>query len=247
MTSATITPSARHDAGVRAMSCLLNYWLTHSRLSFEQLISIANWGLGESGMLDKAVLSRLKSGLKARSASYRQIDALSAANRAIWLWQVRGPERAVGLLGPHSSWGVRTEWLDQAKWLPHPDHPTEPLEFADFAEVVSGHLELPYLGPTPLTLPESREASARLAQVLDGICSERGWGPLGVAKLLKAYPVGDSNRIHKLRRVLLGEHQYSPDELESELLALAEMIRQVRDLEAGTYGPAELQAELLNR
>jgi hypothetical protein len=229
------------------MSMLLNYWLTHSRLSFDQLIAIANWGLGEAGMLDKSALSRLKSGFKPRSASYRQIDAMAGANYAMWLWHEKGAERAKDVLGPYGSWGVRPEWMDDAKWLPHPEDSSEPLQFADFAEIVVGLLQLPYLGPTPLTLPEAREASGRLAALLDQLCADRGWGPLGVGKLQQAYPVADHIRVHKLRRVILGEHQYSPDELESELMALAEIVRQVRRLPEGTYGPAELQAELLGR
>jgi hypothetical protein len=236
----------RHEEGVRNMAALVNYWLTHSGLQYNELLAIADWGIGQKGLLDKAVISRLKSGQKTRGASWRQIDALSAANQAIWLWQVKGQQNAWAKLGPHTGWGVREEWLDGATWLPHPDHPNEPLEFADMAEVLAGYLDLPYLGPMPLSAAEARQASGALGLVLDRLCAERGWGAMaGMRNLLAAYPVGDRGRIQRMRRVILGEQRLSADELEGEMVAVAEMIRAVRRLKPGEYGPGELQAELL--
>jgi hypothetical protein len=46
--------------------------------------------------------------------------------------------------------------------------------------------------------------------------------------------------------VITGEQLLSADELESELHAISEMVRQVRRLKAGEYGPRELQAELMS-
>jgi hypothetical protein len=237
----------RHDQGIRQMSALVNYWLTHSALSYDQLLAIADWGIGEKGIIDKGSLSRLRTGSKLRGASFRQIDALSAANRAIWLWQVKGQDKALRTLGPHGGWGVREEWLEAASWLPHPDHPEEPLEFADLAEVMAGYLDLPYLGPTPLAANDARHASAALAPLLDRLTVEQGWGSMaGPRNLLAAYPVGDRGRQQRLRRVIAGELRLSPDELEGELHALSEMIRTVRGLKPGEYGPRELQDELLS-
>jgi|688.fasta_scaffold128559_2 hypothetical protein len=237
----------RHENGVRHLSSLLNYWLTRSGLSYEQLLLIADWGLNERGMLDKGTLSRIKSGSRTRGASWRHLDAMAAANQAIWLWQVKGSEYAHRKLGPHTGWGVQDKWLDSAAWLPHPDHPNEPLEFADMAEVLAGYLDLPYLGAAPMTATDARLASGALAQLLDRICGERNWGPMvGARNLMQAYPVGDRGRQQRMRRVIAGEHVLSADELEGELHALAEMIRIIRRLKPGLYGPRELRDELMS-
>ena len=237
----------RHDAGVRQVWALVTYWMNRSKLNGPQLIAIANWGLNQARFLDKAVISRIRNGLKVRGASLKQMDALAAANHAIWLWQVRGEQKAWAELGPHTVWGVKTDTLNDAQWLPHPDYPNEPLDYADFAEVVAGYLDLPYLGPIPLNTDNAIKASMRLAHLLEQICSDRGWGGLkSTQELLAVYPVGDTDRQQRLQKVISGMYVLSPDELEGELLALAEMIRRVRELPAGEYGQRDLQKELLN-
>jgi hypothetical protein len=86
-----------------------------------------------------------------------------------------------------------------------------------------------------------------LAQLLDRICGERNWGPMvGARNLMQAYPVGDRGRQQRMRRVIAGEHVLSADELEGELHALAEMIRIIRRLKPGLYGPRELRDELMS-
>lgn len=237
----------RHDEGRKALASMVGHWLVSSGLSLEQLSLIAAWGLNERGIMDKSILSRIRTGAKTRGASLAQIDALSAANQAIWLWQVRGQDKAWARLGPHSGWGVRDEWLDNASWLAHPDHPNEPLEFADMAEVMVGYLDLPYVGPPPLSAADARVASDQLARLLDRLCAERGWGAMaGVRNLMAGYPVSDRGRQQRMRRVIVGEQLLSGDELASELHALAEMVRAVRQLKPGEYGPRELQAELMS-
>jgi hypothetical protein len=239
--------TARHDEGRKTVASMVGHWLLQSGLSLEQLCTIAAWGLNERGMLDRGTLSRIRTGAKARGASFGQIDALSAANMAIWLWQVRGKQKAWAKLGPHSGWGVKDEWMDNATWLPHPDHPNDPLEFGDMAEVLVGHLDLPYLGPAPLSAADARIASAELPRLLDRLAAERGWGAMaGLQGLMDAYPVGDRGRQQRMKRVITGEQLLSADELESELHAISEMVRQVRRLKAGEYGPRELQAELMS-
>jgi hypothetical protein len=237
----------RHENGVRHLSAMVDFWLSRSGLSYEQLLAIASWGLNEQGMLDKGTLSRIRKGSRTYGASVRHLDALSAANRAIWLWQVKGPEYAHRILGPHTGWGVEDEWLDSGAWLPHPDHPNEPLELGDLAELMMGYLDLPYVGPAPLSAKDARMASSALAQLLDRLCVERGWGAMaGLRNLLEAYPVGDRGRQQRMRRVIAGEQLLSGDELEGELHALSEMIRAARGLKAGEYGPRELQEELMS-
>jgi hypothetical protein len=238
--------SMRHENGIRQLSAMLNYWLTRSGLAYEQLLAIASWGLNEQGMLDKGTLSRIRKGNRTYGASVRHLDALAAANRAIWLWQVKGQQKAWARLGPHTGWGVKDEWLDTACWLPHPDHPNEPLELGDLAELLVGILDLPYVGPAPLSAKDARTASGELAHLLDRLCAERGWGAMaGLRNLMEVYPVGDRGRQQRMRRVITGEQLLSGDELEGELHALAEMIRVARGLKPGEYGPGELQAELM--
>lgn len=237
----------RHDEGRKALAAMVGHWMVRSGLSLEQLSLIAAWGLNERGIMDKSILSRIRTGAKTRGASLPQVDALAAANMAIWLWQVRGKQKAWARLGPHSGWGVKDEWLDSASWLAHPEHPNEPLEFADMAEVMVGYLDLPYVGPAPLSAADSRTASSELPRLLDRLAAERGWGAMaGVRNLIAAYPVGDRGRQQRMRRVIVGEQLLSGDELAGELHAISEMVRQVRQLKPGEYGPRELQAELMS-
>jgi hypothetical protein len=238
--------SIRHENGVRHLSAMVNYWLSQSGLSYEQLLAIASWGLNEQGMLDKGTLSRIRTGSRAYGASLRHLDAMAAANVAIWLWQTKGEREAHRILGPHSGWGVDEEWLSTASWLPHPDHPNEPLELPDLAELLAGYLDLPYVGPAPLSAKDARAASGALAQLLDELCAARGWGAMaGLRNLMEAYPVNDRGRQQRMRRVITGEVVLSAEQLEGELHALAEMIRVAKGLKAGEYGPGELQAELM--
>ncbi len=67
----------------------------------------------------------------------------------------------------------------------------------------------------------------------------------GVRGLLAAYPAADEARRERFRGVILGEQQLTRDELQEELLAIAEAVRTLRELPIGSYGPAELLAELL--
>lgn len=237
--------SERYGQGVETLAAMMNYWLGTGSLSHDRLVAIAAWGLGEAGLIDPAVISRVRNGRQPRGAGLRHLDALAAANKAIWLWQVRGQSAAWQELGPESGWGIRPEWLEDATWLPHPDHPAEPLCFADLAEVLAGYLDLPYLVGHGLSPAEARRMSDAIAAILERAIRERGWGPReGIRQVLDAYPVTDAARRRRLKTVITGEHRYSRDELEVELAALAETLRQIRRLEAGRLGPGELREEL---
>jgi hypothetical protein len=67
----------------------------------------------------------------------------------------------------------------------------------------------------------------------------------GVRQLLAAYPAADEARRERFQSVILGQVRLTRDELQSELLAIAEAVRVMRGLPLGRYGPAELLAELL--
>jgi hypothetical protein len=235
----------RHEKGIRQFSSLISYWLTYSGLSLHQLATIASWGLNDQGLLEKSALSRLRTGKKNHGASWKQVDAFSAANNAIWLWQVEGQQAAWKTLGQHDGWGVRDKWLNQAIWLPRRDNPCKPLNFTDMANLRAGYIELPYLGPVDLTASDLCNASAALPDFLDRISVEQQWGPSqAIEAFQKAYPPSDTGSQRRLRLVITGEKLLSPDELESALHDLAEMVRLVRKLQPGSYGSAQLWEEL---
>lgn len=234
----------RHSRGVETLGRMMKVWVSRSGLSHAELAAISAWGLGEDGFIDKSVISRIKNGKQERGAGLRHMDALAAANYAIWLWQTKGQPAAWDELGPHTAWGVQDGWLKDATWLPHPDDADQPLRFADLVEVVAGYLKVPDLTPQ-LSASDADQFNRELPELLDEVIADQGWGVReGIRQLMAAYPVEDAKRKGKLRAVILGDEQYSGDELEMELHALAEMIRVVRELKAGSYGPAELTAEL---
>ncbi len=237
--------TARHAHGVASMAALMNYWLDRSKLTHDQLIAIACWGLNEKGSIDPAAISRARNGKQVRGLSWRHVDALAAANEAIWLWQTQGQQKAWAKLGPQTGWGVREEWLNDATWLPHPDHPNEPLAFGDMAELLVGYLDLPYLSVAQLSPGDARRMSDALAHLMEATAADRGWGPReAVRQLLAAYPIEDRARQQRLKDVIVGEASFGREDLETELHALAEMIRVLRGFKAGSYGPAELRREL---
>lgn len=236
---------ARGERGVQALGQLVTYWLapvTHSQLS-----AILEWAYGEPTGLTAGVLSRIRNVNQQRGAGLKHLDAMAEANRAIWVWHTYGPDSAINEFGPYSSWGVREEWLDAAVWLHKADDPQRPLDLGDLARLLVGRLELPYLGPALMSPAESTHAIRRLSDLLEGLAAQQGWGPReAMAQFLEAYPNQDRGRRHLLRDVVLGTAELSPGDLELELAAIAEMIRVLRDLKPGTYGPAELRAELLS-
>jgi hypothetical protein len=237
----------RHGQGTEQLAALLNHWLGRSGMSHDQLVAIAAWGLGEQGIFDSTAISRIRNSRQVRGANWRHLDALAAANEAIYLWQTGGERKAWAKLGPHSGWGIRDQWLDDGYWLPHPDHPDRPLRFADMAEVLAGYLDLPYLNAASLSPAEARRMSDGLSALLEELIVERGWGPKrGSEELIEAYPVEDKARQRRLKALIVGDTTLSREELEAELHAIAEMIRVVRGLRPGSYGPDQLRAELLS-
>lgn len=234
----------RHEQGVDAMAALVNAWLGRGNLSHDQLSTIAAWGLGER-LLDKSVVSRIRNRNQERGVSWRHIDALAAANYAIWLWQTKGPDAARAELGPHSSWGFQDRWLNEAAWMPRVDDESQPLGFTDLCSLLAGYLDLPYLATAQLSPGDARKLSRALIELLEGLIADRSWVPRkAIHQLLEAYPVTDQARRRRLKSVIVGDETLSPAELESELHAIAEMIRATRGLKPGSYGPAELQREL---
>ena len=233
----------RTARGVASLAALMNHWLAPS--SHDKLAAILRWAYGESTGLDGGALSRIRNGKQSRGAGIRHLDAFAEANRAIWTWHAAGPEAAIKEFGPHSTWDVRAEWLDDAIWLPKPADPSRPLDLGDFSMLLMDRLELPYLGPQMLSPAKLHRMNTRLSELIEDEAAEQGWGPReAVARFVAAYPCKDPARQRKLRDLVTGAGELTIAEMELELPAIAEMFRSIRELVA--YPPAELQEELLS-
>jgi hypothetical protein len=233
----------RQERGVQQLAAAVTYWLAHN-LSQDKMAALLHWAYGEKSGFDGGTFSRIKNAKQSRGAGLRHLDALAETNRAIWTWQTQGEREAIREFGLYSEHGVRPEWVADTIWLPKPYDETQPLDLGDFANLVMGRLELPYVGGH-LTQSQARRANERLIDLLDDLAADKGWGPReALREFLAAYPAATNNvRQARLKELLMGE-PLSHKELESELAALAEMVRQVRGLE--TFTPAQLQAELLS-
>jgi hypothetical protein len=226
---------------VQSLAALMNYWL--APVSHDKLAAILRWGYGESTGLDGGALSRIRNAKQNRGAGLRHLDAFAEANRALHVWHTAGPEAAIQEFGPHSSWDVKAEWLDDAIWLPKPDDATQPLDLGDLSKLLMDRLQLDYLGPQLLSPGKLQKMSQRLCEVLDEEAAEQGWGPReATARFAAAYPSRDPARQRMLRDLVTGASELTAAELELETAALAEMFRSIRGLES--YSPADLQAEL---
>ena len=237
-----LTATERSEKGVQTLASLLNYWLATS--SHDKLAAILKWGNGGPTGLDGGSLSRIRNAKQNRGAGIKHLDAIAEANRAIWLWK-QDPEAAIRVYGPHSSWGVKAEWLDEICWLPAPaPNEDQPLDLGDLAMLLMSRLELPYLGGQLLSPAKLGRMTEQFGQLLEDEASERGWGPReATQRFLAAYPSTDPGRQRRLKEILMGG-EITANELELELAAFAEMLRSIRQLD--TYTPAELQAELLS-
>lgn len=235
--------SERHEQGRSHLASLLNYWLRQSGFSHEQLGSLADWGLGESGWLIPSQISHIKGRRLTRGLPAKACDAMAAANRAIWLWHEQKPEAAIKELGPHSSWGVTEETLEQAVWLPSEEKQGQPLDFCDFARLSAGWLRLSYLGTMALSDNEAADLSQRLSALLNALVE--GTTPAAaMQRILDAYPItDDQTRAEGVRDLLLGGH-WSRAHLEAELYAMAVTVATLRGVPLSSYGPIELHAEL---
>lgn len=245
--SAPTTPrprhvTLRHEQGRSYLGTVLNYWMRRSDLTHQQMARIADWGLGEGGLLSPSQISHLRNRNILRGASPRNLDGLVGANRAIHLWHTEGQEGAWRKLGPHPAWRVEREWLDGAIWLARPDDETQPLTYGDFAELSVGYLTLPYLGEVSLSPTEWSDLSLRLNQLLNSLAT--GGTPMeGIARVVAAYPIQDPARQARLRDLLLGA-TWTREELETELYALAVLVATLRGIPVSDYGPTQLHAEL---
>jgi hypothetical protein len=237
-----LTATERSEKGVQTLAALMNYWLATT--SHDKLAAILRWGYGEPTGLDGGSLSRIRNAKQNRGAGIKHLDAMAEANRAIWMWK-RDPAAAIRAFGPHSSFEVKAEWLDEICWLPAPEpNEDQPLDLGDLAMLLMSRLELPYLGGQLLSPAKLNKMTERFAQLLEDESSDRGWGPReATQRFAAAYPSTDPTRQRRLKDLLMGG-DISATELELELAAFAEMLRSIRQLDS--YTPADLQAELLS-
>ena len=220
------------------------HWVALSSCSLREMATIAHWGLGERVSFSHSIISRIANGKL--GISLPALIGLEALNRAAWLWHAKGPEAARAELGPPSAYKLSDEAIEGTIWLPVPGEEHHPLDLVDFVNIWAGRLELPYLGQRLLMPGDQPRLSEKLPALLDATIVAAGLTPMvGVRQLLAAYPAADEARRERFRSVILGEQQLTRDELQDELLAVAEAIRVLRGLPLGSYGPAQLLAELL--
>lgn len=232
--------------GHLTFGALISYWRGRSRLSGNQMVAIANWGIGEKSWLDSAVISRIENGRQARGCSMKNLLAFDRINDIIHTWQTKGKEACWDRFGLHTVWEVRDSWLEDAIWLQVPDQPEHPMEFADFAEVLVGKLPVPYLGTVALGDADAKRMSAKLSDLLNAAMKAQGPTDLREAtrQLLMSYPAKDADRQSRLMALVLGQGELTREELQAEVYPLAETLRVLRKLPPGGYGPADLAAEL---
>lgn len=234
----------RHEQGLQQQAALMNYWLDRSKLSHSQFCSIAWWALGEKVFIGESDISRLRNGRFVRGAGLKLIDAMASVNGVIYLWQTEGERACWAKYGPHSTWGIEGQWIENAIWLPDDMDDSKPLSLGGFAEVATGRLWLHYLSAR-LSPADAARGGERLSALLDQLAAERGWGPReAMTQFMAAYPSTNRAVLQRLKGVILGETKLTRAEMEQELHGLSEMIRVVRGLSVGSYGPAELGAEL---
>lgn len=232
-------------AGQQQISAAVAFLIGRTSWSYPELCRICDWAMGEHGWLNTTDLSRIRNARLARGASFRNLLALAATNHASWLWHERGEAKALEELGAFSSWGVTRAQLNAAVWLEDPRHPGQPLEFGAWCEVQAGLLKLPYLTSVGLSATALAEACRRLADLLNAELDRQAGGPRAALEALRqAYQVTDSQRWQRLQRLVLAGEMFTAEELESELWALAETVRRLRELPPSDYGVSKLQAEL---
>lgn len=236
--------SLRHEQGRAYIAALLDYWIKRSDISYDKLSRIADWGLGERGLLSPSQISHIRNNDLMRPVPTRNLEGMAGANLAIWLWNHKGEDQALRRLGPHSTWKVEPESLDSAIWLPTHDDDTEPLTYGDFAEISAGILTMPYL-TLDAAAANGPGLSERLSKLLNALAGG-GTPAEGVSRVLAAYPITEPDRQRRLRDLMLGDH-WTAAEVEAELYALSLAVSHLRALPLGSYGPDDLRAELLSR
>ena len=237
--------SADFARGRQVLGAALAHLISRSGFVTAQLQKIASWGLNEPASLDQGLVSRIVNARHREGAGLRALISLEALNKVLHVWRTAGREEAWAQFGPPAPWGVRAEWLEEAIWLPHPDNPERPLELCDFVDILVGRLDLPYLGTARMISSDPNQLGEAVSELLNDVALKAGLGPREAMRaILTSYPPSSLDRRERLQAVVLGEAVLTAEDLDDELLAIAEVVRTLRRLPVGQYGPAELTAEL---
>lgn len=233
------------ETGRRQLAQLMTYWLRTSGLAARNLELVTDWAVGQSGWLANDKITRIRQAEQQRGAGLRQLVAMGEANQALHLADTQGMAAAVQRYGAFSKWGVKEAWLQGRRWLPADDDPTQPLLFEDFACVMVGQLQLPYLAGAALPPAPPDRLSLALSDLLNAAIVARGLTPRdGLRELLEGYPARERTRQAQLQDLVLGTADWPRDQIEAELCAVAESLRVMRGLPVGAYGPGRLAQEL---
>jgi hypothetical protein len=233
------------DRGRSALAQLLTYWLRTSGLAARNLELLTDWAVGERGWLGNDKITRIRQAEQQRGAGLRQLVAMGEVNQALHLVDTKGVPAAVARYGPFSGWGVKPEWLEGRRWLPADDDPAQPLLFEDFACVMTGQLQLPYLAGAALPPAPPDRLSVALSDLLNEAMTQRGLNARdGLRELMAAYSAKERGRRSQLQDLILGATSWDRDQIEAELCAVAEALRLMRGLPVGAYGPGHLAQEL---
>lgn len=235
-------PSLRRERGRVAFAHLLDLWLKRCGCSHQQMGALCDWASSGHRQFDFNKLSKLRNGNQ--GASLVQLDALGAANEAIWRWQ-HDPDAAVALLGPFEGYGVEQQTLVDAIWLPLHDTPDEPLRPADLFEILLGLQPPPFALSAVVRPSQATELSRALAELLNELIQGLGLGPMQArAAILRAYPGDNGDAIWELASQ---GAVMTADELEAELLPCSALVASLRGVPPQVYGPRQLHQELSGR
>lgn len=242
--SRPITPATdRHNRGRAHLGHVMNWWLAKSELTTRQLSRIADWALDERGWLHDAKISQIRRNAFKERLPIRYLDAMGAANQAIWTWQCRGEHEALAKYGPPEKDKIKPEWLNKAIWIPHPDYPSEPLGPADFYDIAAGYLDIPQVASPVLAPLEGPRLTDELCKLLLSLVANESQRDQ-IRHLVRLYPSNDRERRDRFASVLIGSSVYDSSEVEAELYAMSAIVAGLRGLSTAQYGPAELYAEL---
>lgn len=202
----------RHVRGRETFGAMLDSWMKASTLTTNQWVRLGEQCLGVS-KLNAAQLSGVRTGVTTQ-LGVAMFDALAAINNATW--QHHRKQKTV----------VTGNLASKVPFVPPLEIDGEPLDLADFACIYSGLQEPPampenWLGArvaesAPVDMGKAAGRAIRQAITRKGFAD-----PLdGFAAFISSYPTGDKDRLSRLREVCFGLSEFTPAELDRELVAI---------------------------
>lgn len=238
-----LTVAHRHARGRAHLAQVLAYWLGRSGLSYAQLAALADWATGERSIMATSQITHLRHA-RLSNVNWRLIEALTESNLACWRWHTHGPDACFSRYGPFGSSILTASIMDAATWLPSPDEPGEPLNFAEWCELFAGRIELLYIGTTvEITPREAPLLNQELAQFLNDQLASLNLSPRDAMQaLLEGYRVPDDRRRQRLQNLILGTETIPTADLQDDLPRIAAAVAALRGV--SNYTERELYAEL---